>query len=60
MDNLNDAEEMVVLTFWDTKQNMDEFYKPDNKMLSDFMKSTQSMLEQPPQRSDYEVVEFKF
>jgi heme-degrading monooxygenase HmoA len=59
MDNLKDAEEMVVLTFWEIRQEMDEFYKPDNKALSDFMKSTQSMLEQPPQRSDYEVVEFK-
>ena len=51
MDNLKEAEEMLVLTFWETRQDMDEFYKPDNKALSDFVKSTQSMLEQPPQRA---------
>ena len=57
MDNLKDKQEMLALTFWETRQDMDAFYQQDNKALAEFIKNTQ-LLEQPPQRTDYEVVKF--
>ena len=58
MDNLKDEQETLVLTFWETRQDMDVFYQSDNKALADFIMNTQQLLEQPPQRTDYEVVKF--
>ena len=58
MDNLKDEQETLVLTFWEIRQDMEAFYQPDNKALAEFIKNTQQLLEQPPQRTDYEVVKF--
>ena len=30
MDNVQESQESVVLTFWETKEDMDAFYQPDN------------------------------
>ena len=57
MENSKDKQEMLALTFWETRQDMDAFYQQDNKALAEFIKNTQ-LLEQPPQRTDYEVVKF--
>jgi hypothetical protein len=35
MDDLEDLQESIVLTFWERKEDMDSFYKPENKALSD-------------------------
>ena len=59
LDSLVDTQEMIVLTFWETKEQMAQFYSPTNTALSNFVKSTQDFMELPPQRSDYEVVEYK-
>ena len=59
LDNLGDPQEMIVLTLWETKEQMTQFYNPTNPALSVFVKGTQEFMEQPPQRSDYEVVEYK-
>jgi hypothetical protein len=59
LDNLVDPQEMIVLTLWETKEQMTQFYSPTNPALSAFVKNTQEFMEQPPQRSDYEVVEYK-
>ena len=59
LDNLVDTQEMIVLTLWETKEQMTQFYSPNNPTLSSFVKNTQEFMEQPPQRSDYEVVEYK-
>ncbi len=37
MDNVQESQESVVLTFWETKEDMDAFYQPDNKALSDLV-----------------------
>ena len=31
MDDLQDIQEYVVLTFWERRKDMDSFYKPENK-----------------------------
>jgi hypothetical protein len=59
LDNLVDTQEIIVLTLWETKVQMTQFYSPNNPALSNFVKNTQEFMEQPPQRSDYEVVEYK-
>jgi hypothetical protein len=38
---------------------MDEFYKPDNKVLTDLVENLKPSFEQLPAREDYQVAEFK-
>jgi hypothetical protein len=59
LDNLVDRKALIVLTFWENKEQMTQFYIPTNPVLSAFVKSTQEFMEQPPKRSDYAVVESK-
>ncbi|MDP9288045.1 MAG: hypothetical protein M3P08_07595 [Thermoproteota archaeon] len=59
MDSIGDSQESVVLTFWETRDNMDSFYKPDNKDLADFVESAKILFEQMPERNDYVVSSFK-
>jgi hypothetical protein len=37
MDDLEDILESIVLTFWKRREDMDYFYKPENKLLSDLV-----------------------
>ena len=37
MDNLQNAQETVVVTLWETKEDMDKYYREDNKLLSDLV-----------------------
>lgn len=48
-------EEVRVLTFWDSKAAMDSFYGPENRAFQDFVRSSQSLLQGPPARTDLEV-----
>src|ERR687883_1512101 len=59
MDDLQDAQESVVLTFWERKEDMDSFYQPENKLLSDLVKKLNPSFEQLPVRKDYQVAKFK-
>ena len=59
LDNAKDDQETAVLTFWESKQDMDAFYQPNNKALSDFVEESKSLMEQPPQRTDYAIVKYK-
>jgi len=59
MDSIGDSQESVVLTFWETRDNKDSFYKPDNKDLADFVESAKILFEQMPERNDYVVSSFK-
>ena len=56
LDNIKDEQESIVLTFWQTKEDMDIFYRPDNKILSDFVERAKPFFEQLPERSDHVVV----
>ncbi|MFL6507610.1 MAG: hypothetical protein ACJ704_06695, partial [Nitrososphaeraceae archaeon] len=59
MDNIQDLQESVVLTFWERKEDMDEFYKPDNMALTDLVENLKPSFEQLPAREDYQVIQFK-
>ena len=59
MDNIQDLQESVVLTFWERKEDMDEFYKPDNMALADLVENLKPSFEQLPAREDYQVIQFK-
>jgi quinol monooxygenase YgiN len=59
MDKMADPDELVVLTYWDSKQDMDAFYSPPHKMLAEFVAKLNETLDKPPERLDYEVIKFK-
>jgi heme-degrading monooxygenase HmoA len=59
LDNIQDSQESIVLTFWENKEDMDAFYNPDSKILSDLVNKLKPSFEQPPERKDYEVIKFK-
>src|ERR687884_165620 len=59
MDDLQDLQESIVLTFWERKEDVDSFYKPENKALSDLVEKLNPSFEQLPARKDYHVSKFK-
>ena len=59
MDDLEDIRESIVLTFWERREDMDSFYKPENNLLSNLVKKLNPSFEQLPVRKDYQVAKFK-
>ena len=59
MDSLEDATESIVLTFWKTKEDMDNFYQADNRLLSDLVNKLKPSFETLPERRGYQVSDFK-
>ena len=49
MDDLQDLQESIVLTFWERKEDMDSFYKPENNLLSDLVEKLNPSFEQLPE-----------
>src|ERR671931_650239 len=56
---MDDMQESIVLSFWETKEDMDSFYKPENEALSDLIEKLNPSFEQLPVRKDYRVTKFK-
>jgi heme-degrading monooxygenase HmoA len=59
MDDLQDSQECIVLTFWERKEDMDSFYKSDNNALSNLVEKLKTSFENLPERKDYQVPKFK-
>ena len=59
MDDLQDLQECIVLTFWERKEDMDSFYKSDNNALSNLVEKLKPSFENLPVRKDYQVPKFK-
>jgi heme-degrading monooxygenase HmoA len=59
MDDLEDLQESIVLTFWERKEDMDSFYKPENNASYDLVEKLNPSFEQLPVRKDYHVSKFK-
>ena len=59
MDDLQDIQESIVLTFWERREDMDCFYKPENKILCDLVEKLNPSFEQLPVRKDYRISKFK-
>jgi heme-degrading monooxygenase HmoA len=55
MDSLDDPYESIVLTFWETKEEMDNFYEADNRLLSDLVEKLKPIFETLPERRGYHV-----
>ena len=49
----------VVLTFWENKEDMENYYSNENKILSELVDKVKPMFEQMPERSDYKIAVFE-
>ena len=58
LENRSDPQELLVLTFWKSPEEMDEFYSPANRRLQGFLEASGHLLEQLPTRTDYRADEF--
>ena len=58
LENRSDPQELLVLTFWKSPEEMDEFYSPANRRLQGFLEATGHLLEQLPTRTDYRTHAF--
>jgi heme-degrading monooxygenase HmoA len=59
LENIENDKETVVLTFWETRENMENYYSKDNKILWDLVDKVKPMFEQMPERSDYKIALFE-
>ena len=59
MDSLEDPSESIVLTFWETKEDMNKFYQADNHLLSDLVEKLKPSFEKLLERKGYRVSDFK-
>lgn len=60
MDSLEDKSELIVLSFWETKEDMDKFYQADNNLISDLVDKLKPYFKALPERRSYKVSDFKF
>ena len=59
LENMENDREIVVLTFWETREDMENYYSKDNKILWDLVDKVKPMFEQMPERSDYKIALFE-
>ena len=59
LENLENDKETIVLTFWETKEDMENYYSRDNNILYDLVNKVKPMFEQMPERSDYKIALFE-
>ena len=57
LDSTGDLLESIVLTFWETREDMDNFYSPQNKALASLVERAKPLFEKMPERTDYAVSE---
>lgn len=53
--NIENDRETIVLTFWETREDMETYYSKDNNILSDLVEKVKPMFEQMSERSDYKI-----
>ena len=58
LENIENDKETIVLTFWENKEDMVNYYSKDSKILSDLVEKVKPMFEQMPERSDYKIALF--
>jgi heme-degrading monooxygenase HmoA len=59
LENIENDRETIVLTFWENKEDMENYYSKDNKILSDLVDKVKPMFDQMPERSDYKIALFE-
>jgi heme-degrading monooxygenase HmoA len=57
LDSASDIQESIILTFWETKEEMDKFYSTQNEALAGLVQRAKPLFEKMPERSDYTVSE---
>ena len=58
LENSEDNRETLVLTFWGTKVEMDDYYSNGNSNLSSLVDEVKPMFEKMPERITYDIVSF--
>lgn len=59
MDSETDPKEIIVLTFWRSKESMTVFYDEENSILTWLVNRLKPLFSEMPVRSDYKVTLFK-
>ena len=59
MNSVDDSQETIALTFWETKEDMDAYHKLNNKWFNIITERIKPLFEQLPKRSDYTLFNFK-
>ena len=59
MENVENNSETIVVTFWETREDMKNYYSKYNNILSDLVEKVKPIFEQMPERSDYKIALFK-
>ena len=59
LENIENDRETIVLTFWETREDMEKYYSKDSKILSDLVEKVKPMFEQMPERLDYKITLFE-
>jgi len=57
LESMSDPQEAIVLTFWETKDEMDMFYSLQNSSLTNLVERIKPLFEKMPERTDYAVSE---
>jgi heme-degrading monooxygenase HmoA len=57
LDSITDLQESIILTFWETKEDMDKFYLPQNTALANLVERAKPLFEKMPERTDHAVSE---
>ncbi len=53
LESLSDPKEAIVLTFWETREDMDRFYSQQNSSLANLVERAKPLFEKMPERTDY-------
>ena len=56
LENSDDNNETLVLTFWESKEDMDNYYSNGNSSLSRLVEEVKPMFEKMPERISYNIV----
>ncbi len=59
MENVENNSETIVVTFWETREDIENYYSKYNNILSDLVEKVKPIFEQMPERSDYKIALFK-
>jgi heme-degrading monooxygenase HmoA len=57
LESVNDIQESIILTFWETREDMDRFYSTQNEALGRLVERAKPLFEKMPERTDYTVSE---
>ena len=59
MNSIDNLQETIALTLWETKEDMDAYHKLNNKWFSIITERIKPLFEILPERSDYTVFNFR-